>query len=607
MNDRTRCNRRIFVSISTFSTACLIFGGSFTGCKSWFDKSGESINDFSVTAKTSINKKYIGELTGHWGMTPLAVNGVALVTQLNGTGCNPMPSGQRDEVLADMRSRQIDDAKEILSGKDTAIIAVRGFIPPGAKAGDIFDLQLQRVHNSQATSFEDGFVMDTRLRPMSRLSGGIQEGRIAAFADGRILVDSTLSDDKSPQNFLKGIVVGGGRVKNDRPLGLAVRDEAKSIEATKAIGRAINTRFTVVKNGQRMGIATPKNDRSVELEVADGYEHNVGHFMRVVVNVVITETEAERLDRIETLTKELNDPATANLAATRLEAIGPLVVPRLQNALSHQHPDVRFYAAQSLAYLGKNDGVEILEQTAFHNAALRWNALKALASTKDRTATDALLRLLNSDSSETRVGAFRALLDQSPDEPGIQGNKLASEFYLHRIPSRSAPMVHVSTQQRPDICLFGQEIVFNEKLLHVEKGLTIKGVGNGQVEITQYAVSGKKQLLISSRVSDVIAALGSRGMGYSKILKMLKSADQSGALNAKVVFNAVPRPNRASDFEPEEDSQWSDVRQPSRMPQGDSSNLVPSGRESGAYVAPPEEKKSLWDRFTGLWSSDSGE
>ena len=608
MNIFTSLDRRSLLRVSTISTACIAITCSISGCKSWFDKSKE-VGDMSVTAKTSISQKYIGELTGHWGMNHLPVNGVALITQLDDTGCDPMPSGQRDEILADMKSRKIQDAKGILAGKDTAIVAIRGFLPPGAKKGDVFDLQLQPIYNSQATSFQDGYVMQTRLRPMSQMGGGVREGRVAGYANGRVLVEAALSDDQSPQNLLKGIVVGGGVVKDDRPLGLAVRDEAKSIEATKAIGRAINTRFTVVKNGQRSGIATPKNDRSVEMEVADGYEHNVGHFMRVVVNVVISETEAQRLDRIETLSRELDEPALASQAAIRLEAIGTLAIPRLQNALAHQHPDVRFFAAQSLSYLGKNDGVEILEHTASSNPKLRWNALQALVAINDRTATNALVRLLDSESVETRIGAFRALLKQSPDEPTIQGQQLSSEYYLHLVPSRSAPMIHVSTHERAEICLFGNEILFRDNFLYVDgkSGLTIKSIGNGQVEIIQYTTNGKKNLVVSSRVVDVIAALGSRRMGYSKLLSMLKSADKDGSLGAPLVINALPKPNRGSDFELESDSRWDGVRQPPRTNLADTSDLVPVGTGSGSYIAPEPEKKSLWNRLTGLWSDDSGE
>lgn len=585
--------------------ALLILLISFLGCKSWFQKDKNELGDMNLASKTSIAQKYIGDITGHWGMNFAPLNAVALVTQLDGTGSDPKPSGQRDQMLADMKSRQVKNPKEILAGMDTSLAALEAYLPPGAKAGDTFDLKIMQIYNSETTSFRGGYVMETHLRPMAQLNQSVRQGRVAAQGQGRIIVQTTLSDDQSPQNLLKGVIVGGGVVAKDRPLGLAVIDESKSIEATKSIGRALNTRFTVIKNGQRTGVATPKNDRSIELEVADEYRYNVGHFMRVVLNVMVNETEAQRMERIGKLTQELNDPALANQAAVRLEAIGQQAIPRLQNALAHQNSDVQFFAAQSLAYLGKPDGVQILERTAATNQSLRWSALQALVAIKDRSATNALVRLLDAESAEARVGAFRALQDQSPDEPHIQGVKLAHEFYLHQIPSRGRPMVHVSVEKRPDICVFGNEIRFSDNFLFVENGVTIKAIGQGRIQITRYTTTGRETKETSTRVADVIAQLGIQGFDFSKIIELLKNAANSNSINAPLVINAMPRPNRAFEASSDDDAQWAGVRQ-SGSDEASYSNLVPTANGSGAFVE-AKEKKSFWSRFTGLWSSGSKE
>src|SRR6185503_8348216 len=108
------------------------------------------------------------------------------------------------------------------------------------------------------------------------------------------------------------------------------------------------------------------------------------------------------------LEQQLNDPLTASNAAIRLEAIGDdQAKTLLKKGVASKDSEIRFYAAESLAYLDDTAAVEPLAQIALKEPSFRVNALAALSAMDDVVAYDALRTLLEAKSAETRYGAFR--------------------------------------------------------------------------------------------------------------------------------------------------------------------------------------------------------
>jgi HEAT repeat protein len=66
--------------------------------------------------------------------------------------------------------------------------------------------------------------------------------------------------------------------------------------------------------------------------------------------VAVVEPPAGRHARLELLARQLSDPVTAPTAALRLEAIGKEAIPTLRKALEARDAEVRFAAAEALAY-----------------------------------------------------------------------------------------------------------------------------------------------------------------------------------------------------------------------------------------------------------------
>jgi len=386
------------------------------------------------------------------------------------------------------------------------------------------------------------------MRPAAVLDNRVRTGHSLGKAEGAILVTSHFDDDDK-KSKTRGVILGGGIATDDRELGLAIRSDAHSIKNSTAIESAINRRFSVYDINGKVGAAIAKNDRNVILRVPSEYKHNMGRYLQVVMSIAYDQPQENNGPRIEKLERQLNEPALARATAMKLEAIGPDSIAALRRALSHESLEVRFYAAQSLAYLGNADGVTHLEQAAVKEAAFRWHALTALTSLKDTTAGTALANLMHDESAELRYGAFRSMLTRSPGDPLVEGKWIGEDFHLHVVPSPTTAMLHISRRKRREIVLFNDNQTVSDGFLFIKAGLTAKAIGGGQVEIKSFVRGNQKDqvTVCSNRISDVIEHLGNRGCSYGTIVDMLKESKQYNTLNTRIVINAGPKSDRTYD------------------------------------------------------------
>ncbi len=514
-----------------------------------------------VEAEEQDNTKYISENCGLWGFNFAVIEGIGLAVGLDGTGSEPASSGAKEHLVSELQSRGVEDSKRLVASQNTAIVTITGKLPPGIKKGEAFDIEVKALNRSGTTSLSDGFLLQTRLRPLALLGRSIKEGHILGYGKGEVLTAALFETRDDEPNQVRGLVLGGGKAHEDRPFGLTLRTD-QSVRTSTSIAGAINDRFTAVGPDGRHGAANPKTDKLIELEVPQEYRLNVGRFAQLVSNIAYDETVSERVERLDLLNQQLLDSGTAELAALRLEAFGSEGIPALKRALRHDDPEVKFYAAQSLAYMGEIDGVDHLESMAAGEPAFRWHALTSLASMDHIAASVALSRLMHVDSAEARYGAFRAMTERSPGDPLVAARWLSESFFLARVDSATVdPILHFSRSKRPEIVAFGDATVSNT-FLYVETGLTVKAVGNGQVKISTFGKDGKEQKTCGNSVTDIVESLASFNCKYSTLLTMFRGAKQKGDLNARLVVNAVPRLNNGEnreivgDYTPEESTRF---------------------------------------------------
>ena len=545
--------RKIGLKLSSMPRRHFVFGCmglislGVVGCKNPLFRP-QSPDDLAERLKAEAEDvQYIGSVCRMWGLNYAKVEHVALANGLNGTGSDPANNGQRNILINEMKGFNVDNPNDILASKNTSMVLVQGYLPPGAKKGDRFDIRVGVMDRSRTSSLKGGYCMETRLRPYAQLGNRTRSGHSVGSAQGPILTFDHFDSANTHIDKISGVVLGGGRCSEYRPLGLAIGSEVASVRTARKIAAAINGRFAIYDESGKIGVATPKSNRNVELMVPPEYKHNLGRFLRVIMNISFDHPETSNSDRIAKLEHQLSQPELAKKASLRLEGIGIDATGALRRALRHPNEETRFYAAESLAYLGKDTGVKHLEEAARSSDAFRWHALTALASLKETKSGTALSNLMHVEDPATRYGAFRAMRARSPQDPLVNGKKMGKKmgqdsFYLHVVPSPSKPMVHIAKRLRPEIVIFNDNQTFGEKFLFVKSGITARTTGPNSAEIKVYLQNdGDKIIKTSNRVSEVIERLAQLGCDYGCVIDLLLEAKKDGNINSNVVVDAAPK------------------------------------------------------------------
>ncbi|MBL7043121.1 MAG: flagellar basal body P-ring protein FlgI [Pirellulaceae bacterium] len=534
-----------FVCRAIVGLVCVL---PFAGCTSPLlvsPASELSVDVEAIEADLGSDVHLVRDVTSPQGTNHIILEGEAIVTNLKDTGSDPPPSAQRSTMIADMQGRDVKKPNAILASPTTSLVLVRTALPPGVRKGDRLDVEVRVPKRSETTSLRNAWLMETRLREVAVLDR-LRTGRTEALAEGQVILDEVFQGDEDDMSQLRGRVLGGGVSLTSRPLGLAVRSENHSVKTASVVGAAINSRFHTRQRGVKRGVATPKRDNFIELEIHPRYKNNLARYIRVVQSIAVAESAGERVQRMELLERKLLEPTTSAAAALQLEAIGKEAVAKLERGLVSEDPEVRFYAAEALAYLDGADAAEPLAEAAKNEPAFRWHAIAALAVLDHPNARDALADLLHVQSAETRYAAFRALHTRNPADPLARGEQLGDQLSYHTISTSGPPMIHFSRSKRPEIVVFGtgQRLV-PPGFLYAGKNIMLKAAGPDRIKVIRFDVKEEdQQQYCSSRLEDVVQTIVKTGGGYAEVLQCLHEAQRREYLDARVVVDALPRPGR---------------------------------------------------------------
>lgn len=562
--------------------------------------------------------EFVGDLTRAWGLGYMKVEGIALVTKLRSTGSDPPPTDRRELLREEMKTNGVAHPDDILALDSTAMAYVRAYLPPGAKKDDRCDIFVESPPRSETTSLRDGWLMRTRLRPVEELGNRLRQGKVLAFAEGPVLVDAVFAGETDSMNAIRGRVLGGGRCLIDRPIGLVVTGENHSLMTTTHVAAAINRRFFAFDHGKKIGVAEPKDDDYIELKISPTYKNNLGRYLRVVQSVAVRETPQQRVERLDRLERLLLEPVSAPRAAQRLEAMGPEAVPVLKKGLQSANSEVRFYSAETLAYLDEAEATPALAEAARDSRAWRWHALAALSVITHPSGYEALTELLHASSVEARCGALRAIQTRNPKDALARGEVLGDPkapeavVKMVTIPSRSEPLVHFMRYREPQVAIFGHDLRLQAPFsVFAGKEIIVKSMDNGRVKVSRFVPGeDERRLECSTRLDDVLRTIVAIGGGYADVMQGVKEAQRTGALAARVEVNALPTADRKR--EDSETSSNEDVidsasgplpnlfydrtGEPAMESAGDMDDWEPSEGE--------EESRGVWKRMKSWFSSE---
>ena len=554
-------------SLTLLSLALLSVGS--TGCMSLLTHSNSDKKTLDDLANDSpdLTAKY----THPFGMNYVKVEAISLVTGLHGTGEDPPPTPQRASLMADMKRRQVKDANVVLASPDTSLVLVRGVLRPGIQEGDRFDIEVRVPTRGTTSSLRNGWLLPVRLTELAVLGHQIRRGHVLGMAEGAILVDPHAQGEAGEPYTTRGRILGGGIAAKSRPLGLVIDDHYKSVRLSTQIAKSINKRFFLRADGRKKGVATPKTDEFIELAVHARYKDNVTRFMRVARSIAVGETARQLQARLAMLEEQILDPLTAASAALQLEAIGDeQAIDALKQGLVSSDTEVRFYAAEALAYLDDNSAVGVLNEMARDQPAFRVNSMAALSAMDDLDAFEALRHLLSEKSAETRYGAFRSLWAMNPHDPLIAGEDLGGSFSFHQLAVEGPPMIHLTNSYRPEIVLFGKQPPLKlPVLIDAGDGILINGMQGRQLTVSRFSNRGEaEQRTVSPDINELIRALVDLGARYPDVVQALQEAKEQGALTSRLRVDALPQGGRKFQREDngsanqEEESQGFDLATP---------------------------------------------
>lgn len=493
--------------------------------------------------------KLVGDWAVSFGMNPVRVENMGLVVGLPGTGSDPPPSPERAGLIGQMRSRGVEAPNTILASKTASLVLVQAYLRAGIQKGDRVDIEVRVPSQSETTSLAGGRLMETDLREMAVMDHQIHDGFTMAIAKGPVLIDPNARETNDKVRLARGVILGGAIAMKSRKLGLVLKADHQTEFNAARIAQAVNRRFHTSEKGLQVGMAKAKNNQFIELDIHPRYRQNVERYLQVVFGIPMKETQVQQAERIKMLKEELLDPTTAGDAARQLEAIGHESEETLLAGITSANDEVRFFSAEALAYLDRHEAAPVLGQIATSSPPFRVYALTALSTMNHRVAYEQLASLLNSNSAETRYGAFRALWAMNPSDPLVADDSRVKSFSYHLVDSDGPAMVHATRTRRAEIVLFGKDQRFRTPLaINAGNSIMITSVGSDEMAISKFAVNQPDQKrVVSCRVDEVIRAIVELGGTYPDVLHALESAKKGDYLAARFAVDALPEAGRSYD------------------------------------------------------------
>jgi hypothetical protein len=283
-----------------------------------------------------------------------------------------------------------------------------------------------------------------------------------------------------------------------------------------------------------------------------------------------------------------------------LEAIGKEGRPVLRIGIESSDPEVRFYAAEALAYLDDPAAAEPLARAAREEPAFRVFALTALSAMDTYEAYDQLAALLKVASAETRYGAFRALWASNPQDPLVRGEQLDDQFSYHVLENGGPPMIHVTRSFRREVVVFGAgQRLATPCLLEAGPHILVKGEADGSVSVSRFTIGRPDQKrTVGNHVDAVIRAVAELDGAYPDVVQLLQEADAKGLLSGRFEIDALPKAGRLYERESgfadntedgSKDTVFVSNPLPNLFPKGAAPQPKDRGREDAPNSGPDED------------------
>ena len=308
--------------------------------------------------KCNTQGRLVGDVASPFGMFPVRVEAVGLVTGLHGTGSDPAPSPQRSVLLDEMQRRGVDNPNTLLASRNASMVLVRRRAAAGHSEGRSLRHRSPHPGRSETTSLRGGYLLETRLAELAVLDGMVHTGRERGVAQGPVLVDPTADPNKERTGcHWGGRNLGRRHSIMTRALGLVIKPEHRDVVVTCPDSGRREQTIPLLPKGIQVGDGQGHTDGWIEtgrpspLQGQPGTIHAGSPVHRHPGNVCGTDAADRRAGE-----EAVRRRKTAAQAAVQLEAIGTAgVETSVEGAEVRADREVQIYSAEALAYLGRRE------------------------------------------------------------------------------------------------------------------------------------------------------------------------------------------------------------------------------------------------------------
>ncbi|HVS69993.1 MAG TPA: flagellar basal body P-ring protein FlgI [Phycisphaerae bacterium] len=451
---------------------------ALAGCASQNTRAGKPTVDpqDAITAHTyPALRGTIAEYATVANAQPTVVEGIGLVAGLPDTGSSDMPPNVRQLLTENLYTYNANSyingtenivPERILATNKIAAVEIRGVIPPLARKGSTFDIEISALPNTQTTSLANGLLWTSELK----LSGTDLESHAIALGRGPVFIPDAVerlagsggaaqsgADALATRKVLRsGRVVGGGTVTEEYPIQLQLF--SPGLGKSQVIERAINAKFPGIDK-----VADAQNESVIDLTVPAEYRDRPGEFVDFVKHIYLRQdVPGFNEQKAAELIKDLADPrAPRRDLSLALEGLGRSILPDyIEPQYTSADPNVRFWCARAGAGMQDVGGMVVLQEfvndaaSPFHEQAIA--ALADVSRGDTARASLTLSKLLASTDTAERIRGYLGLC--AIHSRLVRHYTVGQNFYLDVVPSDSPPLIYVSQSGAQRIALIGRTI-----------------------------------------------------------------------------------------------------------------------------------------------------
>ncbi len=488
----------------------------------------------------------------------LPIQGYGVVIGLGRNGSTEIPGALRRYLTSELARRDLGSWRrgtepvsplKFLRDPDTAIVEVRGAIPPGAPVGSRFDLHVEAMPRTGTKTLDGGILMPLDLRLAGAWDVSRTDTHIWAEGGGPTFLSPYLDPEKPKDaaKFRTGKVIGGGRVTRARIIHLQLLKTNYS--QAFLIKNRINSRFTGTRD-----TAVGKSGSTIELNVPIRYRYHHQRFLDIVLHLPLSYDIEGQIVRIAEKMK--NPTANHNALALTWEAVGKQSLTQIKNYYHSPNP---ILSARTGTRLGDREAVDTIIRFALDDdSPMQVAAIEELGyGDPYGKAGEALRKLLDSSDEHVRTASYESLLRMG-DTSCIKRMRIADNFIVDVVESRGQYAVYATQTKQAKIVIFGEDMqVAPEVFYRSPDGMvtvsTKKPEGAGDTKLMVYRRVPRgdnlsEPFLVDFDVAKLVETMGRRpdpdehgnipglGLTYGQVISTLHGMCTRGHIPGKFIL-----------------------------------------------------------------------